>query len=399
MASVERRSGKRGDVFVVRYRDEQRRQRSKTFRSHVDAVRYSNKVEVQLAEGDWIDPQRGRERFEEFHARWVKARTVSPSREDTEASQARVHILPRWGNVPLSRIKPLDVDAWIKDLQSEVRVKRDLNIPSPTSYRSASAITKEMVLLQFKSCLDAAVREGILRTNPAAETRAPARHRKRVTQADVLDSHELTELVTKAPEQWKALIYLSGWLGWRWSEAMGLRIRDVDLEAGVIYVGNQVVVESRGVLHIRDTGKTDAATRTIPLPQPAQDVLRWHMERRSDVDGPDARVFVTEHGVTPFRSNFRRVFQKAVVDAGLGGRGISMRQLRHTAASLMLTHGLDILDVQDRLGHTRGSVTLDIYGRVLTGRRAAGTERLSAVMAERSDLAFIVGGPGRGPRA
>lgn len=389
MASIERRSGKRGDSFVVRYRDEQRRQRSKSFSAHIDAVRFSNKVEVQLAEGEWIDPQRGRERFADFHARWVEARTVSPSREATEASHARVHILPRWGNVPLGRIRPLDVDAWVKDLRSEVRVQRDPKSPAPVSYKPASAVTKEMVLLQFKMCLDAAVREGILRMNPATNTRAPARHRKRVTQADVLDSHELTELVSNTPDQWKALVYLSGWLGWRWSEAMGLRMRDVDLEAGVIYVGNQVVVESRGVLHVRDTGKTDAATRTIPLPQPAQDVLRWHIERRSDVEGPDGRVFVTARGETPFRSNFRRVFQKAVNDAGLGGRGISMRQLRHTAASLMLTHGLDILDVQERLGHARGSVTLDIYGRVLAGRRVSGTERLTHVMQAYSDTSWL----------
>lgn len=88
------------------------------------------------------------------------------------------------------------------------------------------------------------------------------------------------------------------------------------------------------------------------------------------------------------RSNFRRVFTKAIRDAGLEGRGINVRQLRHTAASLMLSNGLDVLDVQDRLGHSRGSVTLDIYGRVLSGRRRASTALMDAAMEAASDLSF-----------
>lgn len=82
-------------------------------------------------------------------------------------------------------------------------------------------------------------------------------------------------------------------------------------------------------------------------------------------------------------------FGTAVRDAGLEGRGINIRQLRHTAATIMLSSGLDILDVQERLGHSRGSITLDIYGRVLAGRRTAGTEIMSNAMRE-SRVAFTV---------
>lgn len=369
MASVERRSGPRGDVYVVRYRDERKRQRAKTFKVKQEALLFSNTTEVQLKTGDWIDPNAGREKFSVFHARWVEARLVSPSRADTEASHAKNHIMPTWGSVALSAIRPLDVDSWIKNL-------------------TAGAATKVEVLAQFKQVLDAAVREQLIRTNPATGTKTPARAKKRVTQADVLHADELDRLVSYMPDRYKALVYLSGWLGWRWSEAMGLRNCDVDLDAGIIYVGNQTVVESRGVQYVHEGGKTDAATRTVPLPDTARDVLRWHLDARFSGAGVNGRVFVTEEGNTPFRSNFRRVFLKAVKAADLEGRGINMRQLRHTAASLMLANGLDILDVQDRLGHTRGSITLDIYGRVLAGRRVAGTDLLGAAMAENSDTTF-----------
>lgn len=384
MASIERRSGKRGISFVVRYRDDSRRQRSRSFKVRSEAVRYASKIEVQLADGDWMNPDHGRELFGDFHVRWVSARSVSPSRAATEESQARNHILPRWGTVPLCRIRPLDVAAWIKGLE-------------------AGATTKSMVLAQFRLCLNAAVREGILRSNPAAEARTPAPRRKRVTLTDVLDAHEVDLLTKATPDHWKALVFLSAWLGWRWSEAMGLRWQDVDLANATVYIGNETIVESQGRLHVRAGGKTDAATRAVPLPSVAVDVFRWHRER-SAVDPTGAgRVFLTEpcpppgdhatvrrkggcrvvgdcHGHTPLRSSFRRVFGRALADAGLEGRGINVRQLRHTAASLMLSTGLDVLDVQDRLGHSRGSVTLDIYGRVLAGRRDASTAMLDVAM-------------------
>lgn len=361
MASVERRDGRRSASFVVRYRDDTGKQRSKSFNNKAEAQSFAYKTETQLREGDWIDPLRGRTLFEDFHARWVAARTVSPSRASAEASQAKNHILPKWGSVPLGRIKPLDVDAWVKTMQ-------------------AGTPTKVMALAQFKLCLDAAVREGILRTNPAAITKAPSLPRKRVSRADVLDAAELDKLVSEVPDHWKALVYLSGWLGWRWSEAMGLRVRDFDFSRGVVHIGNEVAVEVAGVIHRRTGGKTAAATRTVALPEPARDVARWHVGRLSDPSDPSAWVFVTEAGHTPSRSNFLRVFRAAVTRAGLEGRGLNIRQLRHTAASLMLSSGLDILDVQERLGHARGSVTLDIYGRVLNSRREAGNTALGDAM-------------------
>ena len=361
MASIEQRNINRGVVYVARYRAPDGRQRAKTFPRRADAVAFAAKVETEVREGGWIDPNAGKVTFGDFHARWVAARSVSPVRMATEESQARTHLLPRWNDVQLKRIKPLDVQAWIKNLTSP---KFDLEgKPVP-----ASAYTVEGVLQQFRQVLDSAVLEGLIRTNPASTIKPPPRPRKRVTKADVLDVHELDALVRAIPDRYKALVYLSGWLGWRWSEAMGLRNKHLDFENSCIYVGEEVAVQVKGRIQRRAGGKTAAATRTVPLPGPALSALRWHVDAPFTGDGPEGLVFVTEDGRTPDRSNFHRIYNKAIREAGLEGRGINLRQLRHTAASLMLSSGLDILDVQERLGHSRGSITLDTYGRVLAGR-------------------------------
>ena len=46
---------------------------------------------------------------------------------------------------------------------------------------------------------------------------------------------------------------------------------------------------------------------------------------------------------------------------------IRFHDLRHTAPTLMLMHGIPILVVSRRLGHSKPSVTLDIYGHYLPG--------------------------------
>jgi integrase len=39
--------------------------------------------------------------------------------------------------------------------------------------------------------------------------------------------------------------------------------------------------------------------------------------------------------------------------------------LRHTAASLMLNNGVDVLVASQRLGHAQPSITLDVYGHLM----------------------------------
>jgi integrase len=80
------------------------------------------------------------------------------------------------------------------------------------------------------------------------------------------------------------------------------------------------------------------------------------------------------------RGNLSRMFQKAVTEAGLEGRGLNIRQLRHTAATLMMAAGCDFLDVQQRLGHSSAAITLEVYSRVLSSRRMAGTDLIEAAM-------------------
>ncbi len=83
--------------------------------------------------------------------------------------------------------------------------------------------------------------------------------------------------------------------------------------------------------------------------------------------GPDDLVFTTPQGDVLRASNFRRdVFTPAAHQVGLDG--LVPHALRHTAASLAIAAGADVKVVQQMLGHTSATMTLDLYGHLFDDR-------------------------------
>ena len=61
-------------------------------------------------------------------------------------------------------------------------------------------------------------------------------------------------------------------------------------------------------------------------------------------------------------------------DAGLPK--IRFHDLRHTSASLMLNHGVPLIVVCRRLGHSKPSITLDVYGHLIPGTQLEAAEKI-----------------------
>ena len=83
MADVQRRVTKAGEVrWDVRYRDDARQQRKRSFGRKVDAQRFARSVETDLLRGDWIDPRRGKELFGVWAEMWMET-LGQPQAQDT----------------------------------------------------------------------------------------------------------------------------------------------------------------------------------------------------------------------------------------------------------------------------------------------------------------------------
>ena len=192
----------------------------------------------------------------------------------------------------------------------------------------------------------------------------------------VLDADEARRLLEAAKgDRLEALLVLALTTGMRQGELLGLQWEDVDLKNGTIYV-RRTLLEVDGRL---TTGETKSGrNRRLDLPEIAVEALREHRKRMMAEGHPGPWVFCDTKG-GPIRKNnlIRRWFKPLLEKAGLPE--IRFHDLRHTAATLLLTLGVHPKVVQERLGHSQISVTLDTYSHVLPSLQKQAASKLDAM--------------------
>lgn len=95
--------------------------------------------------------------------------------------------------------------------------------------------------------------------------------------------------------------------------------------------------------------KPDAGTRVVTLPEVVIGDLTWHLQRFSG-PAPDGLVFVGEKGAWLRRSNFTKVWARAVTEAGIPK--IHVHDLRHTGNTLAAMTGASLKELMARMGHS-----------------------------------------------
>jgi integrase len=157
----------------------------------------------------------------------------------------------------------------------------------------------------------------------------------------------------------------------RQGELLGLKWEDVDLEAGILSVRRSLAwVKRKPVFNQPKNGKG----RSIRLPRAATEAFKRHRAaqhaerlRLGGLWGEGGLVFPGERG-QPMRAftvtggSFKRLLKRA----GLPEK-TRFHDLRHTCATLLLLEGVHPKFVQELLGHTTISITLDTYSHVMPG--------------------------------
>jgi integrase len=211
---------------------------------------------------------------------------------------------------------------------------------------------KVSTLRLLRSILDVAHQDGRIHRNPAlgvSAGRIPERERHRY-----LSAPEVQRLATACGDQGDVVTILA-YTGLRWSELVGLRVKDVDLTARRLYV-RRAAPEVEGRIIIGPP-KTRAGIRTVPLPQVVADIFKGRITGR----GPDEPAITSPNGAMLRSNNWRRHthWNKALKKTDLAP--LTIHDLRHTYASLARKSGADLRYVQKTMGHSTPTVTANIY--------------------------------------
>jgi integrase len=142
----------------------------------------------------------------------------------------------------------------------------------------------------------------------------------------------------------------------------------------------RTVYEIKKAIHIGEP-KTAKGRRRVDLPVIAIEALQAH-RRQMFAEGRMATwVFCNRNGGLAQRHNFlKREFRPLLEQAELPL--IRFHDLRHTAATLLLSQGVHPKVVQERLGHAQVGITLDTYSHVLPSLQKETAARLDLMFAE-----------------
>lgn len=260
-----------------------------------------------------------------------------PSRHDTAQvyrSWLKNHILPTWGDQPLSAIRPQPVELWLRGLAL-----------SPKSKTHIRALMHSL----FEFAMFVGVIE--LGRNPISLVKNSGATQK-MRQARNLTIAEFQRLVTELPEPFATLALCCACLGLRISEALGLQWADID------WLGAQITIRRSVVAQVVDAPKTQGSARSLSV---ANDLLQrlqtW--KQATEFGGDTDWIFASpvQLGRLPYSyTGVRQTLNRGAEAAGVGK--LSTHAFRHSFRSWMGAQGIPVAIQKELMRHSTIGMTL-----------------------------------------
>ena len=300
------------------------------------------------------------ELFADWMLKWLnkKKMTVKANTYDIYEVQVKVHIEPyfREKNLTLGEITPSVLEQYYCEKY--------------LSGLSGATINKHHS--NIHSALKDAVKNRMIMYNPA----------------DLADKPQLLKFVGNAlsKEQLQKVfafakkskiftpVYISGIMGLRRSEVLGLRWSDIDFENKTMCIQHTVVkyVENHKTkLMFSDIPKTQTSRRTLPIPETLflylkeirKKQLKYYAKNRKNYCNDYLKYICVDYLGNLINPDYiSRTFHNVVKNLGYECR---FHDLRHTCASLLIQQGVPMKSVSQWLGHSSMNVTSEVYVHLL----------------------------------
>ena len=310
--------------------------------------------------------------LENTHKRHVRPRTYERYRE-----AVYLHIIPFLGKHQLQKLT-------VQHVQRFYTKKEDEGLAPATIIYYHSVL---------HNALDTAVKRGLVARNVCDLASPP--HRKRF-EIQPLSGEQAQKLLTVIQgHKWEALFTLAIATGLRRGELLGLKWQDINFTTGTLQVRrilSRVPTQAvkREHVYVEAEPKTQKSRRNVVIASFALELLKQHRVQQLETklqagtawqehDYVFCTLVGTHLGPNHVVEEFKKLLKKAELP------DIRFHDLRHSAASLLLTAGVHPKIVQEILGHTQISMTMDIYSHVLPGMQEDAMNKLHDALKKKDE--------------
>ncbi|MDM5223005.1 site-specific integrase [Peribacillus sp. NJ11] len=338
------------------------------FESKQDANNEMIRLKAEILENEFLDLTHMT--YGKYMEEWLQER-----KSRLQASTFEIHsifyrnvIKPRLGLLKLQQIAPIQIQKFVTDLVNN------------TSY---SEHTVHLIFRIVSASLKKAKILKLIKDNPTTGITLPKIKR---TELNVWSLEHVNFFIRKAKNIKRLTrchigFLLSIFTGMRQGEILGLRWKDIDFEAQIIFVRQTLTQNAE----IKAGAKNEASVRSIYIPSKLVDELR--IQRKLIIEeklllGSSYHdfdlVICTKSGKPMIPRNFRKEFYNLTEKIGLPK--IRFHDLRHTHATILIQQNVNVKLISERLGHADIETTLNTYSHVLPDMQKSVSEKLDKII-------------------
>ncbi len=323
---------------------------------------------------------------------WLKSKEVDLKKPTYEAYTYRVNRIKEYflkSNPRLADITPKNMDSYFKyclkfgKINQKTKEKEPLTVRSVRSYKSILYAVFNQALI-----------DGLIKTNPVLGVSVHGKKNQDYSEEMLfLTEEEIGNLLHFISLHYPRLLeiaFMGAYYGLRRSEILGLKWSAIDFEKKTVTI-NHTVVRVK-TISASDTTKTHSSKRVLNLFDTAEKcLLQVHKEQEEnktfflgDYKNTDSYIFTWEDGTLYNPNYITKLFCKATKE--FGRPEITLHNLRHSCASMLINRGWDLKKLQYWLGHTDTQTTLNIYAHFNRQRLNTSENDLSEISNRASDL-------------
>lgn len=351
------------------------------FEKKGDAIRKKNEALRDLERGTLVTGTQ--KKLGEYLIDWLENVHKSKLRIGTYVNYKKKvgYIVDGLGDVWLQKLTP-------EQVQEFLQKKLDEGLSSKTVHEIHGVL---------RVALKKAVRWGIVSRNVCDVVDPPVIVSREAVPLSVEQARLLVKHVRG--HRLEVLLAMAIVTGMRRGELLALRWSNVDFEHRRLLVLHSVDYIA-GYGYIEGKPKTAAGKRWVSFPSFLFDLLKLHQAQQLEVRRAAKRwddndlVFPNLSGGFLHPNHLGEKFRKLLQEAGLPP--IHFHDLRHSAATILLSMGVNVKVVQELLGHTDISITLGVYGHLLPSMQQTVVETWDDMFGDKDDGEGSGGGLARG---